>query len=182
MQKLLTVLVFSVFVLYSSSPCLANDDEQVEVTVTEVVAGSFGSAWAAVKRTMETFSCGKPQQERVTEPAEVDGFYKGLYVSDYCILKTGEDSTKKVLELYGKVPRIRGGIWINGRVQFKVSVREEERGRTKVVLKAELSGFEEFITNGVHFWASNGILERRAMDIIIKFTAEEAQKARSSDD
>jgi hypothetical protein len=28
----------------------------------------------------------------------------------------------------------------------------------------------------VHFWSSNGILEQRAMDMIKKYTLEEAQK------
>lgn len=177
MRHILRSLLALGLVAMLATPAHAQDDQQQAITVTETVNGSFGAVWAAVKRTMDVYSCGKPQQEKVTEPAEVDGFYKGLYVSDFCILKTGEDSTKKVMEEYGKIPRIRGGIWITGRVQFKISVREEERGKSKVVVKAELSGFEEFITNAVHFWNSNGVLERRAMDLIIKYTAEEAQKS-----
>jgi hypothetical protein len=175
MQRSLSLLVIVALLGFVSIPARAQDDQQ-QVTVTEMVDGSFGSVWAAVKRAMDTFGCTKAQQEKVTEPADVDGFYKGLYVSDFCIIASGVDSTKKIMEPYGKIPRIRGGIWNTGRVQFKISVREEERGKTKVVVKGELSGFEEFITDAVHFWNSNGILERRAMDLIIKFAAEEAQK------
>ncbi|MBU3741410.1 MAG: hypothetical protein FGM24_03885 [Candidatus Kapabacteria bacterium] len=175
-MSLRLVAITVLMVLAASSNAAFAQDSQQQIVLTETVDGSFGAAWEAVKRVMTEFRCEKPQQEKVIEPAEVDGFYKGLYVSDYCILKTGEDSTAKVMEQYGKLPRIRQGIWISGRIQFKINVREEERGKTKVVLKAELSGFEEFITNAVHFWTSNGILEQRAMDLIKKYTLEEAQK------
>jgi hypothetical protein len=76
------------------------------------------------------------------------------------------------MEAFGDLPRIRNGIWITGRVQFRVAVREEQRNKTKVVLKAELSGFEEYITNQVHFWNSNGKLEEEMVGLIKKFTAE----------
>ena len=176
MKKILTFAIVAMLLASTGVTTVHAQDGQQQIVLTETVDGSFGAAWEAVKRAMAEFRCEKPQQEKVIEPAEVDGFYKGLYVSDYCILKTGEDSTAKVMELYGKLPRIRQGVWINGRIQFKINVREEERGKTKVVLKAELSGFEEFITNAVHFWNSNGILEQRAMDLIKKYTLEEAQK------
>jgi len=171
------LMAFMAMLLLSATTMTVQAQEgQQQIILTETVDGSFGATWEAVKRAMNDFRCDKPQQEKVIEPAEVDGFYKGLYVSDYCILKTGEDSTSKVMEQYGKLPRIRQGIWTSGRIQFKINVREEERGKTKVVLKAELSGFEEYITAAVHFWTSNGILEQRAMDLIKKYTAEEAQK------
>lgn len=177
--RALTCLVF--FTASASTLSVRAQDAQQQIVLTETVDGSFGATWEAVKRAMIEFRCDKPQQEKVIEPAEVDGFYKGLYVSDYCILKTGEDSTSKVMEQYGKLPRIRQGIWASGRIQFKINVREEERGKTKVVLKAELSGFEEYITQSVHFWNSNGILEQRAMDLIKKYTLEEAQKKAAED-
>jgi hypothetical protein len=116
---------------------------------------------------MATFGCPKPQTEKITEPIEETGLYKGLYVSDYCIVAAGEDSTRIKMEEFGELPRIRGGIWITGRIQFRVNVKEEGVRQTKIILRAELSGFEEFITNQVHFWRSNGVLEKRMMDAII---------------
>jgi hypothetical protein len=71
------------------------------------------------------------------------------------------------MEQYGKLPMIRGGIWITGRVQFKVNVREIGVRQTVLILRAELSGFEQFITNAVHFWTSNGVLERRMHEAIL---------------
>jgi hypothetical protein len=52
-------------------------------------------------------------------------------------------------------------------VQFKLNVKEEGVRQTKIILRAELSGFEEFITNQVHFWTSNGVLEKRMMAAIL---------------
>jgi len=153
-----------------------------QLVLDEKLTGSFGKVWAAVQRAMEKNLCGKPQVLKVIEPEEVDGFYRGTYVSDYCVLATGEDSTADEMDKYGTLPRIRNGIWVNGRIQFRLSVREERRNETRVVLKAELSGFEEYITNQMHFWNSNGDLERKMMALIKQFTAEEMKKAAEQDD
>ena len=143
----------------------AGDAQQV--ILNENVEASFGKVWDAIKKVMETQKCGKAQTEKIIEPDEEGGLYKGLYVSDYCILAVGEDSTRAIMEQYGELPRIRGGLWINGRVQYKINVKEEGRKNTKITLRAELSGFEEFITNQTYFWVSNGDLERKAMADIL---------------
>lgn len=137
-----------------------------QVIITESFDASFGKVWAAMKISMDVAVCGKAQTEKVIEPAEEGGLYKGVYVSDYCLLVQGEDSSKIVMEPYGSAPRIRGGVWITGRVQYKLNIKEESAKKVKIILRAELSGFEEFITNQVFFWASNGILEKRMMDAI----------------
>jgi hypothetical protein len=159
------ILAFAVAILCSAS--MAAQDEPQPVVLTETVQGRFGTVWESLKTAIEEFGCPKPQVIKVIEPAEEGGLYKGQYVSDYCVLAQGEDTTKATIQKYSDVPRIRGGIWVTCRVQFKINVREEEGGITKIILRAEMSGFEEFITAANHFWVSNGILERQMMETIM---------------
>ena len=159
------ILAFAVAILCSAS--MAAQDEPQPVVLTETVQGRFGTVWESLKTAIEEFGCPKPQVIKVIEPAEEGGLYKGQYVSDYCVLAEGEDTTKATIQKYSDVPRIRGGIWVTCRVQYKINVREEEGGITKIILRAEMSGFEEFITAANHFWVSNGILERQMMETIM---------------
>lgn len=149
------------------SVSLSAQDEPQPVVLTETVQGRFGTVWESIKSAIEEFGCPKPQVIKVIEPAEEGGLYKGQYVSDYCVLSQGEDTTKATIEKYSEVPRIRGGIWVTCRVQYKINVKEEEGGVTKIILRAEMSGFEEFITAANHFWVSNGVLEKQMMNTII---------------
>lgn len=165
---LLAALVISL----PTQHAVAMGDDQEQITLEENLDVSFGRAWAGLKKAMEIKGCPKPEVEKVIEPVEEGGMYKGVYKSDYCILVQGEDSTKTVMERYGNLPRIRGGIWINGRIKYYINVRETENHKVKVTLKAQLSGFEEFITNQVYFWNSNGILEHEMMDLIVKMAKE----------
>lgn len=160
-------IVLAVLLIASGSTFTKASEQPEQVVLTETVDASFGKVWDSIKEAMAEFGCPKPQTEKVTEPIEETGFYKGLYVSDYCLIASGEDSTREKMKEFGELPRIRGGIWITGRIQFKVNVKEEGVRLTKIILRAELSGFEEFITNQVHFWTSNGILEKRMMDAIL---------------
>jgi hypothetical protein len=161
------VIALVCFLGIAWQPLAAQEKEQL--ILTETVEASFGKVWDAIKFVMETQRCGKPQTEKIIEPDEEGGLYKGLYISDFCVLATGEDSTRDQMEPYGDLPRIRGGIWISGRIQYKINVKEEGRRNTKITLRAEMSGFEEFITNQVHFWYGNGELERKTLaDIVAK--------------
>lgn len=162
MKNFLVVLFLSVAVVSVQA-----DEQPEQIVLTQTVNASFGKVWDAIKEAMTEFGCPKPQTDKVIEPVEETGFYKGVYVSDFCIIVTGEDSTRDKMEQYGEIPRVRGGIWITGRVQYKVNVKEEGVRNTKITLRAELSGFEEFITNQVYFWTSNGILEKKMMENII---------------
>jgi len=159
------ILAFAVAILCSAS--MVAQDEPQPVVLTETVQGRFGTVWESLKTAIEEFGCPKPQVIKLIEPAEEGGLYKGQYVSDYCVLAQGEDTTKATIQKYSDVPRIRGGIWVTCRVQYKINVREEEGGITKIILRAEMSGFEEFITAANHFWVSNGILERQMMETIM---------------
>jgi len=158
--------------MFLAMPLSAVGDEQEQIVLEETLDVSFGRAWAGVKKAMEMKGCSKPEVEKVIEPAEEGGQYKGLYKSDYCILVTGEDSTKTVMERYGELPRIRMGIWTTGRIKYYINVKELENRKAKVTLKAQLSGYEEYITSQVYFWNSNGILEREMMALIIKMALE----------
>ena len=177
MKSLLSLV--AVALLFFSHASAAPGDEPEQIVISETINGSFGKVWRSVKRSMEAFGCPKPQIEKIIEPAEEGGLYKGQYISDYCILAEGEDSTRDVIEKYSVAPRIRGSIWVTCRVQYKLNVKEEEGGKTKIILRAEMSGFEEFITAANHFWVSNGDLERSMMLSILKYTQDELQKSTS---
>ncbi len=167
----------SVILIMGFNPALAGDEVE-QLVLQETVDASFGKVWDAVKQCTGDFGCPKPQTEKIIEPDDPTGFYRGIYVTDFCMVVTGEDSTRDVMERYGELPRVRGGIWISGRIQYKINVKEEGIRKTKITLKAELSGFEEFITNQIYFWTSNGLLEREMMAKIVATV----QKLNSSND
>lgn len=168
------ILAFAVAILCSAS--MVAQDEPQPIVLKESVQGSFLLVWGSVKEVFAESSCNVPQIAKPTPPAEEGGLYKGQYVSDYCVLAEGEDTTKATIQKYSDVPRIRGGIWVTCRVQYKINVLEEEGGITKIILRAEMSGFEEFITTANHFWVSNGILERQMMEkILAKIKKKQAE-------
>jgi hypothetical protein len=81
-----------------------------------------------------------------------------------CVFVEGEGKTIDTLQRYSlKVPVIRGGVWINGRMQYKFIIKEQEDGQVHLRLIGEVSGFENYVTSSVHFWESNGILETRML-------------------
>ena len=162
----ISIIAITVVFIAGSLTAKAGDETE-PVILKDTVNVSFGKVWEAVKSAMTEFGCQKPQTEKVIEPEDEVGFYTGVYVSDFCMIVTGEDSTRVVMERYGELPRVRGGIWITGRIQYKINVKEFGIRQTAIVLRAELSGFEEFITNKVYFWTSNGILERDMMAKIL---------------
>jgi hypothetical protein len=170
-----SLLAMLAMTIVAGTSVLAVDDDAQPVVLTETVNYSFGRVWDAMQTAMASFGCGDPQQSRIIEPQDENSWSKGVYVSDFCMIVQGEDSTRTVMERYGELPRIRGGIWITGRIQYKISIKEIARNQTTITLKAELSGFEEFITNQVYFWVSNGELERKMMADIIALTNKPAE-------
>lgn len=102
-----------------------------------------------------------------TTKTDDDGFLKAVIKSDFCILAIGSDTTMPVMKRYSKdFPVIRGGVWENGRIQYKFLLKENEDGSTHILLKAELSGREQYVTRKVQFWESNGLLEKEMFDMI----------------
>lgn len=140
---------------------------------------SFDVVYNAVKKSLENLSC---QTIKNTYKQSDDGFYKGYINSDYCVVSNSNDSTIKVMkklsfaaseEKYNrkKFPIIRGGTWLYGRMQYRFVITEKDNNKVHVLLKGELSGFEDYVTNKVHFWDSNGFLETRMLERLTKNVA-----------
>ncbi|MBU3679269.1 MAG: hypothetical protein FGM32_06650 [Candidatus Kapabacteria bacterium] len=161
MRAILSILSF--FLLMGSVPAMAQDAEPEPIILTEIVSASAGKVYRAVEKSMAEVGCPKPQA--FTRPDETldDGLLKGKWVSEYCMLQEGTDSVKAYIKKYSELPRIRGGIWTTCRVQYTFNIKEVEEGKSKIILRAQMSGYEEFITQSTHFWPSNGILERAMM-------------------
>lgn len=93
---------------------------------------------------------------------------KGKIESDFCVFANGREETFDALQKYSyKMPIIRGGIWSNGRIQYKVYLKETDDGASvEILVKGEISGMEAFVTNEIHFWQSNGMFETKLLDTI----------------
>lgn len=174
--SLLWISIVIAAVVYPCTALYGQDSKQEEVVLRDTIDAPFGTVWSSLEESMQEMSCGKPQTSKITDPEDELGFYRGQYISDFCILATGEDTTRQYMTQFGALPPIRGGIWITGRIQYKVNIKEIGVRKTVMILRAELSGFEEFITNAVHFWVSNGILERRMRDSILSKVAAKQNK------
>lgn len=134
--------------------------ERYEETFQE----TFENVWLAIKKSLEDISCmisyEKYQQD-------TSGLYRGTIKSDFCVFAMGKDTTFKLLKRYSyEMPLIRGGIWINGRIQYTFRVTEKSDGTVFLSFKGQLSGFEDFVTHQVHFWKSNGYLETKMLERI----------------
>lgn len=124
----------------------------------------FEDVWQAVQKSLEDKSC---QVLKKTYSQNDEGFYKGVITSDYCIFALGSDTTKENLEMYSlKVPFIRGAVWVTGRVKYKFIINENSDGTVHLRLTGEISGFEEHVTESVHFWESNGYFETMTLQRI----------------
>ncbi len=96
-----------------------------------------------------------------------NGLNKGKIESDFCVFANGKDETFDTLQKYSfKMPVIRGGIWINGRMQYKIYLKEYDDGAVDILIKGEISGMESFVTNEIHFWKSNGMFETTLLEAI----------------
>jgi hypothetical protein len=123
---------------------------------------TFEHVFKAITKSLEEKSC---QLMKKTYNQNDQGFYKGTVISDYCIFAMGKDTTIDNLKLYSiAVPIIRGGVWTTGRFQYKFIIEEKEDGSVYFRIKGEVSGFESFVTESVHFWESNGYLETKMME------------------
>ncbi len=126
----------------------------------------FPTVWKTIKRLITEENCAiESEKQNFDEKTET---YKGNLRSETCLLVSGEDSTREVMMKYGKVPMIRGGVWVSGRIQYNFSIKDMPDKTVQVVLTVELSGREDYITHQVHFWSSNGILDVRMMDKLKK--------------
>ena len=136
----------------------------------EVFENSFEIVHKAVVKSIEQLGC-MISQDKVTQTDQ--GLYKASIKSDFCVFTTGSDTTFKALKKYSVLlPLIRGGIWQNGRMQYKFKLEEQPDGKVKSLLTGELSGFEDHITSEVHFWQSNGKFETWMLEMVKRNIAE----------
>ncbi|MFN3781144.1 MAG: hypothetical protein ACK4SO_03085, partial [Candidatus Kapaibacteriota bacterium] len=134
--------------------------EKYEETFNE----EFDVVWRAIKKSLDDINC-MISYEKYQQDDE--GFLSGTIKSDFCVFTMGKDTTFKVLKRYSyEMPLIRGGIWINGRIQYTFKVKENKDGTVYLSFTGRLSGFEDFVTHQVHFWKSNGILETKMLESI----------------
>lgn len=125
---------------------------------------SFENVYNACIKAVEELGCQVMNQSYSQTDA---GLYKGKVFSDYCVFVGQTDTTLDEMQRYSvKIPVIRGGVWINGRMQYKFILTELENGDTHLKLKGEISGREDYVTARVHFWESCGIFEKRILDRI----------------
>ncbi len=138
--------------------------ESFDTTFTDV---DFASVWNSIIEVCESekifFITKRTKQDD-------EGLYKGIIKSDYFIFVDGADDTYDVLKKYSfkDLPFIRGGIWQNGRVQYKMILKEESDGTVNLVIKCEISGYESLVTEEVAFWSSNGYFETQILEKIGK--------------
>lgn len=183
----LILAIFALLALISNS-----SKAQDEVVIPEsmklfkmkyeiVIEKDFETVWNAANKAIEELGC---QTIKKTTKQNDEGLYKGFLHSDFCVFVTGEysyDTLKKYsaeilhkdnLEKIISIPFIRGGDWINGRVQYKFTINEKEPGKVTIVLVVELSGMEQHITGKIHFWTSNGIFEDRILEKIKSYCSQ----------
>ncbi len=163
-----TIATLIIAVLVSVVPVIAQDPEPEPIILTELTSASIVKVYRTIEKTMAEVGCPKPQAYTEPDPTLEQGSLKGKWVSEYCMLQEGTDSVKAYIKRYSEMPRIRGGIWTTCRVQYTFNLKEVEDGKVKIILRAQMSGFEEFITAATHFWPSNGILEREMMARLLK--------------
>ncbi|MCX7879066.1 MAG: hypothetical protein N2517_00180 [Ignavibacteria bacterium] len=125
---------------------------------------AFDVIWRAIKKSLEDIGCMIAYEKFQQND---DGLFSGSLRSDFCVFSIGKDTTFKLLKKYSyEMPLIRGGIWINGRIQYNFKVVENPDGTVFLSFRGQLSGFEEHVTHQVHFWKSNGMLETEMLERI----------------
>jgi hypothetical protein len=154
------VAAFLIFAGFSSA--FAQKEETL--IFTENFQQPFPKLFKTIKTTLEEKGC-RIERDKYSEGDE--GLFKGIVKSEFCVFVTGADSTRTFLERYSqRVPVIRGGEWTAGRIQYIIVLKEKEDNSVDFELKAEISGFEEYVTHQVHFFPANGILEKELINTI----------------
>ncbi len=126
----------------------------------------FDDVWNVCIEVLQSRDCMIAQKNnRQTD----EGLYKGKIVSEYCAfaqVEAGEDVYDSLMFYSTKVPVIRGGVWDNGRIQYKIILKETEEETVTLLLRGEISGKESNVTNEVHFWESSGWFEHHLLEEI----------------
>ncbi len=164
-MKIIPYFIAAFFLLASQS-----SNAESPNAIKENLKAEFPTLWNAVKKTLADMNC-RIEVEKNDQGS--DNLFKGNIRTEFYVLSTGVDSTKDVMERYSceeknceQFPFIRGGEWSSGRVQYKLLLKEKEDNTVEFRLEGELSGFEQWVTHKVHFWDSNGMLERQLFEKI----------------
>ncbi len=176
MKSLLSLVIL--FFVLAAVPSQAQFDytpDSLHVT-TLTFNKPFPQVWKAVKKAIKQKGCAVESEKRSVD--EANDTYKGNIRSEACVLISGEDSTREVLMRWGKVPMIRGGVWVSGRAQYNFAVQDMPDKSVQVVMTIEMSGKEDFITKEVHFWHSNGVLDEE-MEAMLKAAVESSGEAKN---
>ncbi len=125
----------------------------------------FDQVWESAIKSIEEINC-----QIISKHSKQDdnGLYKGKLESDFCIFAVGDTAWQNFKYYAMEPPFIRGGVWVSGRFQYKIIVKEEENGSTYIRIIGEVSGFETHVTDKVHFFKSNGFKETMFIERIKK--------------
>ena len=130
----------------------------------------FEKVWNTVKKFVIENGC-QISNERVRE--NDIGKQRGICQTELCILAQHKDSTFRLIRRYAlDPPFIRGGVWTSVRMEYRFIVNDLGDGQVNVVLRGELSGFENHATFKAHFFQSNGLLEFMAFERIREMLLE----------
>lgn len=155
-------LVAAFFLFAGFSSAVAQKEQTL--VFNENFQYSFPKVFKTIKTTLEERGC-RIERDKYSEGDE--GLFKGIVKSEFCVFVQGEDSTYDVLERYSqRVPVIRAGTWTNGRIQYIIVLKEKEDQSVDMELKGEISGFEDYVTHQVHFFPSNGVLEKEFIEAL----------------
>ncbi len=170
-------IVLAALLLSSATSSFAQDEQQKAdqpLTFREVFNAPFPAVWKSIKQALGEDGC-LVEHEKYSEAD--NGTYKGKLTSLFCVLAAGEDSTEEVMERYSKrVPYIRGGYWTSVRMQYIFYVTEKEDHTVQLILKGEISGYEEHVTHQFHYFDTNGVLEQRIIDKLKRLVALNASQ------
>ena len=127
---------------------------------------SWDEVWEACLAVIDDRKC-QVMQKKSSQTDE--GLNKGSIQTDFCVFASGNQEVKDSLIKYSyNLPNIRGGVWETGRIQHKFILKESEDMTVNLLLKSEISGRENNVTNQVHFWQSNGYLETITLELLKK--------------
>jgi len=156
----------ALFFFTAGNSAFAQREQLQQQIFTEKIPHDFPTVWKAVHKLLEEMKIQIESEKKSNENAE--NLYKGNIRTEYYVFAAGEDTTYDVLERYGVTPMVRGGVWLTGRIQYKIILKENADNTTDLKLTGDLSGYEGHVTNAVQFWNSNGILEKEFIARLLK--------------
>jgi len=177
MKSKLLFLSLALMMIVAASDFTQAQDEEEDLDPLRFYKAKYDTSFMApidavreaVRKAIEDINCVVVQDVMKTNE---DGWLKVIIKSDYCVFIEG-DGTFDLLQKYSyEMPFIRGGSWRNGRMQYKFILTEKPDESVYVLLKGQMSGYEDSVTNRVHFWVSNGLYEHEMLMAIKRYLGE----------